>query len=185
MIEGVRFVDEYPEIRNVFEKLFVKRELDEWYIKTCKQKLPLPVELETLELVKEITIHDNFNPSTNIYLKLESKDGDGGFTLKQQVNLVVSKIVPVYTMDFLYSFKHNTLTGTVEAFSSPQETFEMMEVEEKVTEIFKTYDYIELTDYDLKDTVYDWKELNFAPFDRRLTLEYASFFDVLELCPDI
>jgi len=182
MQPGVRFIDEYPEIKQLFEKLFLNRELDEWYIKTCKQKLLIPNGLENLELVKDIFIHDNFNPSTYLYLYLDNKIGEGGFIFKQQVNLVVSKIVPVYKMDFLYSVKHNSLIGTVQAEGSPQETFEMLELEEKIREIFKNCDYIELTDYDLKDTVYDWNILNIDPFDRRLTLEYASFFDVLELC---
>lgn len=115
--------------------------------------------MESLDLVKDITIHDGFNPSTHLYLYLESKVGEGRFIFKQQVNLVVSKIVPVYKMDFVYPVQHNSLIGTVQAVGSPQETFEMMDVEEKVREILKNNGYIELTDYDLKDTVYEWKAL--------------------------
>ncbi|MGO4693436.1 hypothetical protein AB4Z50_04055 [Paenibacillus sp. 2TAB26] len=115
---------------------------------------------------------------------MEDKYGADGFIFRQRINLVISKIIPVYKMDYLYLVKHSSLVGELGTFGSPQETFEAMEAEEQITGLLKTNNYIELTGYDLQDTIYEWKELKLEPFDRRLTLDYAAFYDALELCED-
>lgn len=184
MISGKRFKDEYPTFGSLFEKLYQKRELDDWYTKACKKKLNLPKELMSIKEIKNIKIHDNFSPSTHIFIDLLDKIGEGGFVLKQQINLTVSKIIPVYKKDFLYFVKHNSLVGEIGTLGSPQETFESLLVDEEIRKIFKSHNFIELSEYDLYDTIYDWSELNLDPFGRSLTLDYGVFYDALELCDD-
>jgi len=184
MVPGIRFIEEFPQFQNLFEKLYLKRELDTWYKEVCKQKLELPEKLNQINVIKNIKIQDNFSPSAHIYIDLEDKCGAEGFIFRQRINLLISKIIPVFKMDYLYLVKHNSLVGELGTFGSPQETFEALQAKEQIMNLFKTNNYIQLTEYDLHDTIYEWKELKLEPFDRRLTLDYAVFYDALELCED-
>ncbi|MGO4693435.1 hypothetical protein AB4Z50_04050 [Paenibacillus sp. 2TAB26] len=46
-MHGTRFIEEYPQFQILFEKLYLKRELDSWYKEVCKQKLELPENYTT------------------------------------------------------------------------------------------------------------------------------------------
>lgn len=37
MAHGIRFLEEHPKFKTVLEKLYLKRELDNWYTDRCKK----------------------------------------------------------------------------------------------------------------------------------------------------
>lgn len=132
-----------------------------------------------------VTIQDDFYPSTHVYLTLDEIKGEGGFSLVQELQLTISKIVLVYYYVLLHKIKHSSLDGFL-GLIGPASSFSFIEIEEYVKSIMANDGYIELSDeYDLFDTVYDWDNLrNIDPVNRRLTLKDAVFVDILDLCVD-
>jgi hypothetical protein len=114
---------------------------------------------------------------------LNERTGDGGFIFKQQIQLTISKIIRVFKLNILYSVQHESLGGEIQTFGTNQETVEMLSITKEIIEILEGIGYIELHGaYDLSDTIFEWNQLDMTPFDRRLTLDYAAFYDALELC---
>lgn len=181
----MRFVDEHRQINKLLEKLYYNRELDQWYIDTCRKNLELPSEVYDIVQVSEVKVQDGFSPSTHVYVKLEDMLGEGGFVLQQEIQLTISKIVPVYEYWLFHEVKHNALVGNL-GLVGPASTFELIEAEVQVNKILEQYGYIRLShEYDSYDTVYEWEQLQGVdPVNRRLTLKDAVFVDILELCND-
>ena len=184
MVHGTRFLEQYPKYREVLEKLYLKRELDNWYIGECRKTLVLPNELFSIKNTK-VKIQDGFNPSVHVYLTLEELSGEGGFSLVQEIQLTISKIIPVYNYVLLHKINHSSLDGIL-SLVGPANSFSFIELEEYVNEIMRNNGYQELSDeYDMFDTVYEWDKLsNIEPVNRRLILKDALFVDILELCGD-
>ncbi|MCY9528151.1 MULTISPECIES: hypothetical protein [Paenibacillus] len=185
MSHGMRFVEEHRQINKVLEKLYSKRELDQWYVDTSRKKLELPREIYDIVQVSEVKVQDGFCPSAHVYLKLKDRLGEGGFVLLQEIQLTISKLVPVYEYLLFHEVKHNALVGNL-GLVGPANTFELIEAEVQVNKILQQHGYIQLShEYDLYDTVYEWGQLEgIDPVNRRLTLKDAAFVDILELCND-
>lgn len=182
MRHGVRFIDEHPQIKEVLERLYLKRELDQWYIERSRKKFEVPSEIYDIKHVAEVKVQEGHSPSAHVYVKLKDVHGEGGFVLQQEMQLTISKIVPVYKYNILNCIKHNSIVGFLGLFGGA-DTFELMEVEEQIQNILEQQGYIRLyEEYDLYDTVYEWNQLQgIDPVNRRLILEDAVFVDVLDL----
>jgi len=50
MEHGKRFVEEYPEIGELLERIYIKRELDQWYKKNVQKKHRYQVNLMRLRV---------------------------------------------------------------------------------------------------------------------------------------
>ncbi|MCI1694300.1 hypothetical protein [Aneurinibacillus aneurinilyticus] len=183
MEHGKRFVEEYPEIGVLFERIFIKRELDEWYKRKCTEEVQIPSEFNKIRAIKEIGVRNFVNPSSEIIIQIEDIQGEDGFLLEQQINIKVSKLIPVYILDFSYKLRHNLIDGIYEIVGMV-ESLELIQGANQIRRIMEEKGYIELSYlYDFYDTVYEWHELqDIKPFNRRFTLGEALFTDVLELC---
>lgn len=42
---------------------------------------------------------------------MQDLSGENGFHLEQQINMKVSKLVPVYVLDYSYSLRHDLIDG--------------------------------------------------------------------------
>lgn len=111
MEHGKRFVEEFPEVGELFERLLVKRELDEWYKKKCAEKLDVPIELNEIGNLKKIESRNMISPSGDILIYLHDISDTEGFIFSQQINIKVSKLVPIYILDYSYSLRHNLVEG--------------------------------------------------------------------------
>lgn len=94
----------------------------------------------------------------------------------------VSKLVPVYVLDYSYSLRHDLIDGAYDIVGTA-ESLELIQGTNYINKIMKEKGFIELSYlYDYYDTVYEWNQLpDLQPFNRRLTLGDALFTDVLEL----
>ncbi len=110
MVHGKRFLEEYPKYKDILEKLYLKRELDNWYVDKCRKPLVLPNEIINIQMSK-LKIQDGFNPSAHVYLTLEELKGEGGFSLVQEIQITISKIIPVYHYVLLHKINHSSLDG--------------------------------------------------------------------------
>ncbi|TQR42779.1 hypothetical protein [Paenibacillus popilliae] len=182
MEHGKRFVDEYPEIGGVIERIFIKRELDEWYKEKCMEEILAPGEFNDIRSLMNIEVKNSVNPSSEILIQLEDIKGEEGFLLGQQINIKVSKLAPVYIVDFSYKLRHNLIDGIYEIVGMA-ESLELIQGATLIRRIMEEKGYIELSYlYDFYDTVYEWHELqDIQPFNRRFTLGEALFKDILEL----
>ncbi len=90
MVHGKRFLEEYPKYKDILEKLYLKRELDNWYVDKCRKPLVLPNEIMNIQMSK-LKIQDGFNPSAHVYLTLEELKGEGGFSLVQEIQITISQ----------------------------------------------------------------------------------------------
>lgn len=183
MVHGKKFINEHSQYYQVLYKLYKTRDLDEWYVQKCRKRFELPGEFSTIKNVKKIKVQDNFLPSVHVYLELKEVSDNHSFSLFQEIQIVVSKIIPVYYINYVYKIKHHLVVGELGLGGAPQ-TFEMMEASDDVIEVMDKQGFIALdSEYDLKDTVFEWDELEgIDPVNRRLTLEDAVFTDILDLC---
>ncbi|MBR2568622.1 MAG: hypothetical protein IKE34_05505 [Paenibacillus sp.] len=183
MKHGVHFIEEYPQHGELLEKLYRKRELDDWYKEVCKKQLLLPKELFSFHEVEKIEVSSRYWPSTDVSMQLTSKVGEGNFLFNQIIQLRISKIMPVYDINFYYSIKHNVIEGTLDLWGPPQ-TASLMDLNSSISEMMEYNGFLGLSEvYDLHDTVYEWSDLQqIDEVNRRLTFEDAVFVDILELC---
>lgn len=56
MEDGIRFISEYPEFSELLQRLFVKRELDEWYKNKCAEKIKVPDEFNQIKGLKKLKL---------------------------------------------------------------------------------------------------------------------------------
>lgn len=183
MEHGKRFVEEYPEVGVLFERIFIKRELDEWYKRKCFEEIQVPSEFNEIRALKKVEVRNLVSPSSEMLIQMEDIKGVDGFLLGQQINIKVSKLTPVYLLDFSYKLKHNLIDGIYEIVGMA-ESLELIQGANQIRKIMEQKGYIELSYlYDFYDTVYEWDELqDIKPFNRRFTVGEALFTDVLELC---
>lgn len=181
MEDGIRFISEYPEFSELLHCLFVNRELDEWYKNKCAEKIKVPDEFNQIKGLKKIEVRDLNNPSGEINIHLQDLSGENGFHLEQQINMKVSKLAPVYVLDYSYSLRHDLIDGAYDIVGTA-ESLEFIQGTNYINKIMQEKGFIELSYlYDYYDTVYEWSELpHIQPFNRRLTLGDALFTDVLE-----
>lgn len=186
---GVPFVKEYPKFGELFEKLFFKRELDEWYKEKCKEKYRLPAEIYRLRMklpIEDIMVRGNSFPSASAFIDLkERKIGSSGFVVPS-IEMHVSKIIPVYQLIAGYTIKNKTTEGEVTlslALSGSPLTKNLIETVDHVTSIMKSEGYIQLHEEDLYDKICDWDQIPYStPLGRAFTIEEAVFNDTLDLC---
>lgn len=183
MEHGKLFIEEHPDVGDFFERLLIHRELDDWYREKCAEEAKVPEELYCMEPFKNVELRNRMYPSFDIYLFLKPRRGEEGFYLQEQISLKVSKLLPVYIMDFSYSLRHQLIKGTYEMTGTP-ESLELIQGSNQIHKMMSAHGYTELSYlYDFYDTVYEWDKLSeLSPFNRRLTLGDAVFTDVLELC---
>ena len=183
MEHGKRFIQEYPEFGALLERLYLNREMDGWYKKKCEEEIQVPGEFNGIHAVKTIQVKNLVNPSSDILIHMEDIKGENGFLLEQQINIKISKLIPVYILDFCYALRHGLIDGVYEIVGMA-ESLELIQGATMIRKIMKEKGYIELSYlYDFYDTVYEWHELpGIKPFNRRFTLGEALFTDVLELC---
>lgn len=183
---GVPFVVEYPEFGELFEKLFFKRELDDWYKKKCREKYKLPTDIYRLQTklpIKEIMVRGRVFPSVLVYIDLlEIKLGNEGAIIPS-IQMRISKIIPVYHLIAGYTIQHNDLEAEVDLWGPPQ-TVDLMETVDQIHSIMQTNGNIALHDrYDLYDKICDWDQIPYSqPLGRTFTVEQAVFNDTLDLC---
>ncbi|OAB36089.1 hypothetical protein [Paenibacillus glacialis] len=183
MEHGKLFVEEFPEVGELIERLFIKRELDEWYRMKCAEILEVPNEFNEIGNLKQIESRNRISHSTDILIHLHDISGKEGFLLGQQINVKISKLFPIYILDYSYSIRHNLIEGIFE-IDGTAESLEMIQATNQINRIMTSKGYTEISHlYDYYDTVCEWDVLpNIEPFNRRLTLGDALFTDVLELC---
>ncbi|WP_189032453.1 hypothetical protein [Paenibacillus albidus] len=183
MEHGKRFVNENPEIGMMLEQLYVKRELDGWYKNKCAQEIEIPNSFQAIQSIKNMEVKNSINPSSEIYIQMHDLKGADGFWLGQQITLKISKLAPVFIMDFCYQLRHNLIDGLYDIVGTA-ESLELIQASNQIRRIMEMDGYIELSYlYDFYDTVYEWDSLqDIQPFNRRFTLGEALFTDVLELC---
>lgn len=181
-MHGRRFIDEYPDYGKVLSKLYLERQLDDWYKEKCMSEFILPDKVYEIKHVKKIEVRNRNWPSTEVYISL-NEVSDGTFALQQEIQIRVSKILPLYEMSFLHNIKHKSLKINLDLWGPPQ-TFELLDVAEVIRDSLTDLGYQELSElYDLYDTVFEWHELSdIDEVNRRLILKDAVFTDVLELC---
>lgn len=56
MEHGIRFINEYPEIGELLQRLFMNRELDEWYKNKCAEKIKAPDEFSQIKGLKKLKL---------------------------------------------------------------------------------------------------------------------------------
>ncbi|GAA0134692.1 hypothetical protein YSY43_15320 [Paenibacillus sp. YSY-4.3] len=181
-MHGQRFIDEYPDYGEKLSKLYLERQLDDWYKEKCKSEFILPDEMYEIQGVSRIEVRNKNWPSTEIYISLNELPEDS-FTFLQEIQIRLSKVLPLYEMSFLHSIKHESLESNLDLWGPPQ-TFELLKVVDVIRDILSNLGYQELSElYDLHDTIFEWHELKgIDEVNRRLILKDAIFTDVLELC---
>lgn len=174
---------EEKKIKCLLESLFKKRELDEWYKKITKNPLSALENFNfSSQQLQKVSICD-LGVYTEIDVTLDSFE-DENFQYKEKIILNISKILPFYTLKTMCEANYSNFDYTIEG-ENITGTLKLQELIFDVEEKLSVLNYLKLDDHHLYDKIFDWKELdvdNVETFGAKyLTLEYASFYDVLNL----
>lgn len=185
MKHGKSFVEDHPNIGTLIERLYKKRELDDWYLRKCGEKFAKEHILNDIIHITSIEILASYRPSVTIVLHTDDMTDSDELFLAQKIVLNISKLTPVYTLDFSFQIKHHLLGDFVYSFSkTTPESLVLLQASTDIRRKMKSNGHMELSYlYDYYDTVYEWSELqNIKPINRSLMVGDALFSDVLGLC---
>lgn len=178
-------INKKNEIKKTFESLFKKRELDDWYKESCKKPFEWLCEFTNKFSQYQMEVHDMGN-HIMLYFTMKSYQDDQ-FDYEEKLIVEIAKIFPFYNLTtmchakyskFEYQITGENISGTVE-FDSLIDSVETL-LEEK--------NYTKLKELELNEIIYEWDELNQEQIEtfgfKKMTLEVALFFDVLNLIED-
>jgi hypothetical protein len=177
-------------VKQAIEKIY--RHADHvFYLEKCQKDLQFS-EIENLN-----SIDNNLNISErNIQKVWPSKEWffDFGEFIEDNFNasfntvLKVSKVVPVFYIQHEFSVANRIskrIEPTLDGYSGMPYIMAQYDFHEKVSEILTKNNYVELKSSEIHEVL---PNLNFPEgvtiFGPQVTVEYALFHDLLDLCPD-
>ncbi|MFC6332755.1 hypothetical protein ACFP56_08990 [Paenibacillus septentrionalis] len=177
-------------IREVVKNLYHQENRLE-YLSKCKSKIELSSELITFLKNNNLTLHPHNNGDVWPSCKWTIVQGDyckGEFRVSYSSLLMVSKLAPLYYLHHEFQVDNKDvqkMSPTLNGFDEQPYTSIQADLESIIKELFNEQGYEQLSYKEMNEVLTgiffgDDVEL----FGQQVTVEYALFHDVLEICPD-
>ena len=177
-------------VRRCIERIYKQNDTD-YYLSRCRKPVKLPRELEALFdnpawMVIDVYKNDVW-PSDRWKIDFEDITfGDHVLSLKTK--LLISRLVPVFYVQHEFEMEVNDdrlITPVLDGFGPEAYSKMQFEFHERVSQILKKEGFQELSFAEMNEVVcaLSFKE-GVTLFGNQVTVEYALFYDILELCPD-
>jgi hypothetical protein len=113
---------------------------------------------------------------------------ENSFNASFLTRLKISKLAPLFYVQHEFSVLnrvHPRIEPTLDGYSGMPYTMDQYNFQEKISKFLKEKDYIQLTYSEMYEVI---PELSFPKnvtiFGSQVTVEYALFHDLLDLCPE-
>ncbi|WP_242480034.1 hypothetical protein [Bacillus cereus group sp. N21] len=177
-------------LNDTIKKYYEKQDMENYLLK-CKEIFQLPSELNMYLNKSEINVtdvnSDNTWPSTKFifdFPKIEKH----GFSSSYSCTLLVSKLLPVFYLQHEFEIEspdENLLMSTLNGYDVQPYTFQQLELDQMINKTLKLGGYTDLSYAEINEVV---EGVRFPEgvtlFGPQVTVEYALFHDVLDICPD-
>jgi hypothetical protein len=177
-------------VKKAVERIYDHRDY-QFYLEKCQRKIDF-FDVENLSLLDEnVVVSEASNqemwPSKEWSFNFgEFKKND--FEASFNTILKVSKIASVFYIQHEFSVINKVdfkIEPTLDGYSGMSYTMAQYNLHENLSKVFKDNDYIELSYSDIYEVL---PNLNFPDgvsiFGSQVTVEYALFHDLLDLCPE-
>lgn len=179
-----------PIILETINRFYKKENLAE-YLARCEQKWIIPVQMEQYTNKNDIHVSnadsDDIWPSVELFFEYPVFE-KGEFSVQYSSTLMISKLAPIYYVQHEFEVDNvdpNYMSPTLDGFDVQPycniQYFLELEINSWMTQLgYEKLDYAEISEVICNLRFKDEKPL----FGEQVTVEYALFFDLLEVCPD-
>lgn len=175
-------------VKATIDRIYTEKDY-EYYLSQCKKELLLDNAfsklLECYSALDHIQL--NVNPSYKWYFQLE-RVTKGEFNASFNTTLLISKVAPVFYVQHEFEVENKDVTGVapvLDGFGGQPYSKAQFELHSQINENLTSQGYVELNIDEINEVV---PNLSFKDgvsiFGSQVTVEYALFHDILELCPE-
>ncbi|MFK4294582.1 hypothetical protein EXW50_29650 (plasmid) [Bacillus mycoides] len=177
-------------VKKTIQRFYINGDANE-YLFRCEKRIELPKELTVFINNARIQTtpfyNDDIWPAEKIIFKFEPYKKDN-LQVKYSSTLLISKLVPVFYLQHEFSVDcpdDTSLMSTLDGDSTQAYTIQQLEFEQQVIQSLTSKNYTELSYAEVNEVVMDLKfPEGVTFFGPQVTVEYALFHDVLDICPD-
>lgn len=179
-----------PLVREVVESIY-HQEDKLGYLLGCRMKIELPSELMIFLSNHNINLqpHNIGDVWPSCKWTFNHEDySKGEFRVSYSSVLMVSKLAPLFYLHHEFQVDNKDeqkMSPTLDGFDEQPYTQTQAELESIIKESFSKLGYEQLSYREMNEVV---QEIRFGDdvdfFGSQVTVEYALFHDVLEICPD-
>ncbi|ENQ3112605.1 hypothetical protein AYK81_29075 [Bacillus thuringiensis] len=177
-------------ISSAITKYYKNKDVENYLLK-CKEKIQFPLELGRYLEKNRVDMTDMNSedvwPSTKFIFEYPPFKKDG-FTINYSSSLLISKLSPVFYVQHEFEIEspdENLLMSTLNGYDVQPYTLQQLELDQMINKTLRQVGYSDLSYAEINEVV---EGVQFPQgvtlFGSQLTVEYALFHDVLDICPD-
>ncbi|PFR23133.1 hypothetical protein [Bacillus cereus] len=177
-------------VRKAIQHFYVNGAVNE-YLLRCENKIELPKELTVFIhnahiQTTPVNIDDIWPAEKYVFdFKPYKKEN---FNIDYSSTLLISKLAPVFYLQHEFSVDcpdDKSLMSTLDGYDEQAYTIQQLEFEQQVIQSLTSKNYKQLSYAEVNEVVTDLKfPEGVTIFGPQVTVEYAMFHDVLDLCPE-
>lgn len=177
-------------VQQIIDQYYLQKNVSD-YLDKCRNKNCVPVEIKNYAKQHDITICDineeEIWPSVTVDFTYPSYIR-GELEVQYSSTLKISKLAPVFYVEHAFQVENkdpNRINPTLEGFDSQPYTKQQLKLESQVKNVFQERGFQQLSYSEMNEVISDLQfPEDVTLFGPQVTVEYALFFDLLELCPD-
>lgn len=177
-------------VKKTIQHFYVNGDENE-YLSRCENRVELPKELTVFinnACIQTIPYYnDDIWPSERFIFKFEPYRKDN-LQINYSSKVLISKLASVFYLQHEFSVDcpdDMSLMSTLDGDSTQAYTIQQLEFEQQVIQSLTSNNYTQLSYAEVNEVVMDLKfPEGVTFFGPQVTVEYAMFHDVLDLCPE-
>ncbi|MFB6732780.1 hypothetical protein ACFCVW_30830 [Bacillus mobilis] len=177
-------------VKKTIQHFYVNGDENE-YLSRCENRVELPKELTVFinnACIQTISFYnDDIWPSEKFIFKFAPYRKDN-LQINYNSTVLISKLEPVFYLQHEFSVDcpdDTSLMSTLDGDSTQAYTIQQLEFEQQVIQSLTSNNYTQLSYAEVNEVVMDVKfPEGVTFFGPQVTVEYAMFHDVLDLCPE-
>ncbi|EJQ13884.1 hypothetical protein CN941_29250 [Bacillus cereus] len=177
-------------VNRAIQQFYVNEDNDEYLLK-CANKIELPKELtvfiQNARIQTTPFYNDDIWPAEKFIFKFEPYKKEN-LQVKYNSTLLISKLAPVFYLQHEFSVDcpdDPSLMSTLDGYDTQPYTIQQLEFEQQIIQSLTSKNYTQLSYAEVNEVVIDLKfPEGVTIFGPQVTVEYAMFHDVLDLCPE-
>ncbi|PFH64518.1 hypothetical protein [Bacillus nitratireducens] len=177
-------------VKKAIQQFYVNEDKDEYLLK-CANRIELPIELQSFTNNRNIlttSVKNNVIWPAEKYIFDFKPYKKENLKVDYSSTLLISKLAPVFYLQHEFSVDcpdDTSLMSTLDGDNTQAYTIQQLEFEQQVIQSLTLKSYTQLSYAEINEVVMDLKfPEGVTFFGPQVTIEYALFHDVLDICPD-
>ncbi|MCH4568381.1 hypothetical protein [Bacillus sp. ES1-5] len=177
-------------VRKAIQHFYVNGAVNE-YLLRCENKIELPKELTVFThnahiQTTPVNIDDIWPAEKYVFdFKAYKKEN---LNIDYSSTLLISKLAPVFYLQYEFTVDcpgDTSLMSTLDGYDTQPYTSQQLEFDQQVIQSLTSKNYKQLSYAEVNEVLIDFKfPEGVTIFGPQVTVEYAMFHDVLDLCPE-